>query len=92
MTYKQINRILNTYKFFGFTVKRSSDNQRLSYTYHSVPYFAVNVIVDTIRLDKEKIVTKVQIGDITIEDEKKLIPTLDGVYKIHKRILYGGNK
>lgn len=92
MEFKEIEALLNKYKFYGFTVTRDKTKTKFIYTYHSVPYFAVNVIVDTIKLNKEKIVTKVQIGDVTIDDEKNLIPTLDGVYKIHKRILYGGNK
>jgi hypothetical protein len=49
----------------------------------------VKITVDVIRLDKEKIVTKVRIANIDIDDEKELIPTLNGLYKIHNRIIYG---
>jgi hypothetical protein len=42
-----------------------------------------------VRLEKDKIVTKVHIGDLVIEDEKELIPTLKNIYDIHKKILFG---
>jgi len=89
MNFEQIKNILQQYKFYGLTVKRHEGNMKLSYTFHSVPYFAVKITVDVIRLDKEKIVTKVRIANIDIDDEKELIPTLNGLYKIHNRIIYG---
>lgn len=89
MNFKEIENILHKYRFYGFTVKRHEGNMKLTYTFHSVPYFTVNISVDVIRLDKERIVTKVRIANINIDDEKELIPTLNGLHKIHNRILYG---
>ena len=89
MEFKEIKKILEKYKFFGFTVKVSE--HALSYTFHSIPYFAVEIIVHVLKLDKDRIVSKVKIGNIEIEDEKELIPTLNDIYKIHKAILFKGN-
>lgn len=88
MTFKEIEKLLDKYTFHGFTGGRTSKHT-LRYTYHSISYFTVNIIVDVIKLDKEKIVSKVKIGNISIENEKELIPTLNGVGKIHNKILYG---
>jgi hypothetical protein len=90
MTFKQVEKILNKYHFYGFTVSRGEE--KLRYTFHSVPYYAVNIIVDVIKFEKERIVAKVTIGNIEINDEKELIPTLNGIYKIHKKILFGCQK
>jgi hypothetical protein len=49
----------------------------------------VKISVDVIKLDKERIVAKVRIANIDIDDENELIPTLNGLYKIHNKILYG---
>jgi hypothetical protein len=67
---------------------------KLTYTFVSAPYFTVKILVDVLRLDNERIVAKVRIANIDIEDEKELIPTLNGLYKIHNKILYGkeGNR
>ena len=89
MEYRDIVKILEKYKFFGFTVKADKKREKLSYTFHSIPYFAVHIVVDTVRLEKDKIVTKVHIGDLVIEDEKELIPKLKNIYDIHKKILFG---
>ena len=89
MNFEQITNILEKYKFYGFTVKRHEGNMKLTYTFHSVPYYAVNIVVDTIRLNKEKIVAKVKIANIDIDDEKELIPTLNGLHKIQNRLIYG---
>ena len=92
MTFKEIREILEEKGFYGFTVKRGATPHQLSYTYHSISNYAVNIVVDTIRLEKEKIVARVKIGNITIDDEKELIPTLNGVNKIHNVIIYGNKK
>jgi hypothetical protein len=89
MTFKEIQNILQKYRFYGFTVKRHEGNMKLTYTFHSITYFAVKISVDVIKLDKERIVAKVRIANIDIDDENELIPTLNGLYKIHNRILYG---
>lgn len=89
MTFKEIQNILQKYGFYGFTVKRHEGNMKLTYTFHSISYFTVKITVDVIRFEKERIVSKVRIGNIDITDEKELMPTLNGIYKIHNRILYG---
>ena len=88
MTFKEIEKLLDKYTFHGFTGGRTSKHT-LRYTYHSISYFTVNIIVDVIKLDKERIVAKVRIANIDIDDENELIPTLNGLYKIHNKILYG---
>ena len=89
MSFKEVEKLLHQNGFYGFTVKRHEGNMKLTYTFHSISYYTVNILVDVIRADKERIVSKVRIGNIDIDDEKELIPTLKGVYKIHNRILYG---
>lgn len=93
MDFKEIQKILQEYRFYGLTVKRHEGNMKLTYTFHSVPYFTVKILVDVLRLDKDRIVAKVRIANIDINDEKELIPTLNDLHKIHNRILYrkGGN-
>ena len=92
MSFKEIEKILNKYKFYGFTVSRDSTKTKFTYTYHSTPYYAVNIKVFVTKIDKEKLVTKAIIGDVEINDEKDLIPTLNNLYKIHNKILYGCKK
>lgn len=94
MSFKEIQSILQQYRFYGLTVKRHEGNMKLTYTFVSASYFTVKILVDVLRLDNERIVAKVRIANIDIEDEKELIPTLNGLYKIHNRILYGkeGNR
>jgi hypothetical protein len=89
MTFNEIKNILQEYKFYGLTVKRHEGNMKLTYTFHSVPYFTVKILVDVLRLDKDRIVAKVRIANIDINDEKELIPTLNNLHKIHNRMLYG---
>ena len=89
MNFQEIQNILQQHGFYGLTIKRHEGNMKLTYKFHSISYFTVDINVDVIRLDKDKIVTKVQIANIVIDDEKELIPTLNGIYKIHNRILYG---
>lgn len=90
MTFNEIKNILQRYNFFGFTGRRGE--HKLSYTFHSISYYTVIIVVDVIKLDKERIVSKVKIGNIEIDDEKELIPTLNGIGKIHNRILFGKTK
>ena len=89
MSFKEIQNILQQYRFYGFIVKRHEGNVKLTYTFHSVPYFTVKILVDVLRADNERLVVKVRIANIDVNDEKELIPTLNGLYKIHNRILYG---
>lgn len=92
MLYEEIKELLAQRGFFNFTAKRDKNNRHVTYTYHSIVYYAVNIVVDTIKLDKERIVTRVKIANINIDDEKELIPTLNGLYKIHNAIVYGNRK
>ena len=89
MTFKEIEKILGDYGFYGLTVHRCSDGNKLSYTFESISYYTVSITVDVLRLNEERLVSKVKVGNVTIDDEKELIPTLNGVYKIHNKILYG---
>ena len=90
MNFEHIKNILQRYNFYGFTVRRGENV--MSHTFHSISYYTVTIVVDVIKFNKERIVSKVRIGHIEINDEKELIPTLNGIGKIHHRILYGNKK
>ena len=89
MDFKELKKILAKYHFFGFTVKRG--NKRLTYTFRSVPYFCVVIVVDVIRVNLEtfkttKLVGRITINNKEINDLKELVNTLkQGVYSIHKK-------
>lgn len=87
MDFKDIDKLLGQYKFFGFTVKRNGS--QLRYTYRSVPYYAIVVMVDVLRVNPEtfgckKLVAKVTIGEKTINDPKELLNALRDIYSIQK--------
>lgn len=92
MTFEQIESILQKHNFYGLTVHKSKDGYRLIYKFHSISYYAVPIVVEVLKIDKEKIVSKVKIGTIEINDEKKVIPALNGIDKIQHQILYGKTK
>ena len=91
MIFAKVKEILRQYNFYGLTVRRDGD-YKLTYTFHSVPYYAVNVTVDVLRVDKERIVSSMTIGGIAVNDEKDLIPTLKTLGRIQHNILYGNKK
>lgn len=91
MIFPKVKDILMQYNFYGLTVRRDG-KYKLIYTFHSVPYYAVNVTVDVLKVDKERIVSSMTIGGIAVNDEKDLIPTLKMLGRIQHNILYGKQK
>ena len=89
MNFKQIKKILSKYHFFGFTVKRG--DRRLTYTFRSVPYFCVAIVVDVIKVNPKTFGSKTIVGRVTINDKeindlKELVKILDkDVYSLHKK-------
>ena len=87
MNFKDIDRLLKRYKFFGFTVKRY-DN-KLRYTYRSVAYYAVVIEVTVMRVNLEafgfnKMVLLASINGKKIEDTTELVNALNNIYKTQK--------
>ena len=56
MVFAKVQDILREYNFYGIIVHRDG-NYKLIYTFHSVPYYAVNITVDVLRVDKDRIVS-----------------------------------
>lgn len=90
MTFKEIQEILQNNSFYGHTVHKHKNGYNLSYVFRNISYYTVPIIVDVLKANQEKIVIKVKIANIEINDEKELIPTLNGISKIHHNILYRG--
>lgn len=87
MDFKDIERLLKRYKFFGFTVKRYGD--KLCYTYRSVAYYAVVIEVHVMRVNPEvfgfkKMVLLASINGKKIEDITQLVNSLNAIYKLQK--------
>ena len=88
MDFKEIEKLLNKYGFFGFTVGRK-DN-RLSYTFRSIANYAIVIVVEVIRVNPETFKTTKLVGRITIngkefEDLKGLKNQLDNIYQLQKK-------
>ena len=88
MKFKDIKRLLAKYGFFGFTVKRG--DKRLTYTFRSISYFCVIIVVDVIRVNPETFGSKTIVGRITIndreiEDLRGLKKQLDNIYPLQKK-------
>lgn len=88
MDFKEIEKLLNKYGFFGFTVGRK--NNRLSYTFRSIANYAIVIVVEVIRVNPETFKTTKLVGRITIngkefEDLKGLKNQLNNIYQLQKK-------
>ncbi len=89
MNFKDINNILNQKGFYGFTVKRG--NHKLTYTFRSISYFCVMIVVEVIRVNPETFGCKTMVGRITINgqvinDLRELKNAFkDDIHSLHKR-------
>ena len=66
MDFKEIEKLLSKYGFFGFTVGRK--DKRLSYTFRSISNYAIVITVEVIRVNPETFKTSKLVGRITIND------------------------
>ena len=88
MNYDKIRNILEKNKFFAHTVKRNGS--RLTYSYLSVPYYAVKIDVEVIKVNPEtfgmtKMVSEIVVNEKKIEDFKEFMTTLGSLHKIHNK-------
>ena len=88
MDFKEIEKLLRKYGFFGFTVGRK--DKRLSYTFRSISNYAIVITVEVIRVNPEtfktsKLVGRITINDREIEDLIGLKKQLDNVYQLQKK-------
>ena len=88
MDFKEIEKLLSKYGFFGFTVGRK--NNRLSYTFRSIANYAIVIVVEVIRVNPEtfkttKLVGRITINDREIEDLRGLKKQLDNIYQLQKK-------
>lgn len=89
MNFKDISNILSQKGFYGFTVKRG--NHKLTYTFRSISYFCVRIVVEVIRVNPETFGCKTMVGRITIngqeiEDLRELKNAFkDDIHSLHKR-------
>lgn len=88
MNYDKIRNILEKNKFFAHTVKRNGS--RLTYSYLSVPYYAVKIDVEVIKVNPKifgiaKMVSSIIVNEKKIEDFKELMTTLNNLHKIHNK-------
>ena len=88
MDFKEIEKLLSKYGFFGFTVGRK--DKRLSYTFRSIAYYAIVITVEVIRVNPEtfkttKLVGRITINDREIEDLRGLKKQLDNIYQLQKK-------
>ena len=88
MNYDKIRNILEKNKFLAHTVKRNGS--RLTYSYFSVPYYAVKIDVEVIKVNPKtfgmtKMVSEIVVNEKKIEDFKEFIATLSSLHKIHNK-------
>ena len=88
MDFKEIEKLLRKYGFFGFTVGRK--DKRLSYTFRSISNYAIVITVEVIRVNPEtfktsKLVGRIVINDREIEDLRGLKKQLDNIYQLQKK-------
>jgi hypothetical protein len=88
MDFKEIEKLLSKYGFFGFTVGRK--DKRLSYTFRSISNYAIVITVEVIRVNPEtfkttKLVGRITINDREIEDLIGLKKQLDNIYQLQKK-------
>lgn len=88
MDFKEIEKLLSKYGFFGFTVGRK--DKRLSYTFRSISNYAIVITVEVIRVNPEtfkttKLVGRITINDREIEDLRGLKKQLDNIYYLQKK-------
>ncbi len=88
MDFKEIEKLLSKYGFFGFTVGRK--DKRLSYTFRSISNYAIVITVEVIRVNPEtfktsKLVGRITINDREIEDLRGLKKQLDNIYHLQKK-------
>lgn len=88
MDFKEIEKLLRKYGFFGFTVGRK--DKRLSYTFRSISNYAIVITVEVIRVNPEtfktsKLVGRITINDREIEDLRGLKKQLDNIYQLQKK-------
>lgn len=88
MDFKEIEKLLSKYGFFGFTVGRK--DKRLSYTFRSISNYAIVITVEVIRVNPEtfkttKLVGRITINDREIEDLRGLKKQLDNIYQLQKK-------
>ena len=91
MNFDEIKNILEAHYFFGFTAHR--DKYTLRYTFRSIRYFTILIIVNVIKTEPNKfgspkLVSNMSIGKIKINDIDELMTTLNDFNKIHKAILF----
>ncbi len=89
MDFKEIEKLLRKYGFFGFTVGRK--DKRLSYTFRSISNYAIVITVEVIRVNPEtfkttKLVGRITINDMEIEDLRGLKKQLDNIYHLQKKV------
>lgn len=87
MNFEQLKQLLKKYQFFGFTA--SKKDSRLTYTYRSVPFYAVIIKAEIIKVNPEtfgckKIVARVTVNGKEINDLTELVNTLKTIYKVQK--------
>ena len=68
MNFKDISNILRQKGFYGFTVKRG--DHKLTYTFRSITYFCVRIVVEVIRVNPETFGCKTMVGRITINEQE----------------------
>ena len=88
MDFKEIEKLLRKYGFFGFTVGRK--DKRLSYTFRSISNYTIVITVEVIRVNPEtfktsKLVGQITINDREIEDLRGLKKQLDNIYQLQKK-------
>jgi hypothetical protein len=85
--YKEVEKILKNNMFFGLAAKR--ENNRITYTYHSVRYPNVLIKVLTLKLDpkkilSEKIVLGIKFNDTEINGWKEFVNEMANLNKNYK--------
>ena len=89
MEFKEINDILNKYQFFAITAKKPNDYERI-YTYTSIAYYAITIMVYTIKtkpntIGGDKLITHLTVNSQQVNDEKQLYHTLNNIYTLQKK-------
>jgi hypothetical protein len=84
INYSTIRKILENNDYYGHTVDRVSKN-RLSVTFVSVKWYTVDITVDTLKLNDERIVIQIKIDEEETNGMDDFTKRIEEIGKLHAR-------
>lgn len=83
ITYETVTEILEKNDYHGFTVKRIKEN-RQAHTFVSIKWYAIDIVVDTLKLNGENIVVKITMDGNELEGIEDFERRMKDIGIIHR--------